>query len=172
MSDSIPNPEDIKLPHEVFTGDNLPDDLKWLMTSFNLKKKDPCIVLLAWHWNRIKNSEDAIQGGIYSLKAALDARVEKIEIAGNKVESLASSVEQLASLLEQKPSIVSQQITHELNAPINESVATCSMLAIQLKELLDQTQTTLKQALWRQAVASFVTGLFIGASLILWIKYL
>jgi hypothetical protein len=49
---------ELRSPEEVFNGDHLPEDLKWLMTSFNLPKNDPTIVLLAWHWKRVANMQD------------------------------------------------------------------------------------------------------------------
>ncbi len=164
--------EDIRLPHEVFTGDNLPDDLKWLLSAFKLKKNDPTVVLFAWHWQRMKHGEDTIQNGIYTLKAALDTRVEKMENAAESVDSLISTLQQLASVLAEKPLTISQQITHELNTPIADSVQSCTTLAAQLKALLHQTQTTLKLAVRQQVTASFTTGLLLGGLAVIWIKHL
>ncbi len=72
-------PEQIELrpPEEVFNGDNLPTDLKWLMTSFNLPKNDPAVVLMAWHWKRVADMKDIIKTGQMELNAALESRIDK-----------------------------------------------------------------------------------------------
>ena len=71
--------QQIRRPEQVFDGDNLPDDLKWIMSHFGLPKSDPAVVLIAWHWYRVLNNQDAIHAGAMELKAVLDPRLEKFQ---------------------------------------------------------------------------------------------
>ena len=70
---------ELRPPEEIFNGDNLPADLKWLMTSFNLPKNDPAVVLMAWHWKRVVDMKDVIKTGQMELNAALETRIDKAE---------------------------------------------------------------------------------------------
>lgn len=160
--------EDLKKPEEIFNGDNLPDDLKWLMSHFGLPKNDPTVVLLAWHWQRVQNHNDTIQNSIFMLKAALDVRLEKIQSSATTVETLTGSLEELSHVLSQKPLVISQQIETELKTPITDSVQTCAELASRLKALLDHAHITLKATLRRQMWACFLSGLVVGSMLIPW----
>jgi len=160
--------DELKKPEEVFNGDNLPEDLKWLMSHFGLPKNDPTVVLLAWHWQRVQNHNDAIQNSILMLKAALDTRIEKIESCASTVTTMTGTLEELSLVLSQKPLLISQQIEGELKTPIAASVQACSTLASRLSALLNYTNTTLQTTSRRQMWACFVSGLVIGSMLIPW----
>lgn len=160
--------EALKKPEEIFNGDNLPEDLKWLMSHFGLPKNDPTIVLLAWHWQRVQNHNDTIQNSILMLKAALDARIENIQTGVSTVETLTDILTELSAVFSNKPLLISQQIETELRTPISESVQTCTALAALLKILLNHVDTTLKVTTRRQMWACFTSGLVIGSMLIPW----
>lgn len=158
----------LKKPEEVFHGDHLPEDLKWIMSDFGLSKNDPAVVLIAWHWHRVQQQQDTLQDGLLTLKAALDARLEKISGCAATVETLTGSLQDMAKALEQKPLHISRQIEAELKAPIAASAATCATLATRLKSLLLHSETTLRITARRQALAAFIAGLAIGSMLIPW----
>jgi hypothetical protein len=158
----------LKRPEEVFHGDHLPEDLKWLMSHFNLPKNDPAIVLIAWHWHRVQQQRDILQDGTLALRAALDSRLEKITTCAATIESLAGSLESLSKVLAEKPLYVSQQIEAELKAPMAASAATCATLVTRLRSLLHHADTVVRGAQRRQALAAFISGLAVGSMLIPW----
>jgi hypothetical protein len=93
--------QQIRRPEQVFDGDNLPDDLKWIMAHFGLPKSDPAVVLIAWHWYRVLNNQDAIHAGAMELKAVLDPRLEKFQSSSAALERLLPGLDKLIGFLTQ-----------------------------------------------------------------------
>jgi hypothetical protein len=93
--------QQIRPPEQVFDGDNLPDDLKWIMTHFGLPKHDPAVVLIAWHWYRVLNNQDAIHAGAMELKAVLDPRLAKFQASSVVLERLLPGLDRLIQFLTQ-----------------------------------------------------------------------
>jgi hypothetical protein len=93
--------QQIRPPEQIFDGDNLPDDLKWIMTHFGLPKNDPAVVLIAWHWYRVLNNQDAIHAGAMELKAVLDPRLAKFQASSVVLESLLPGLDKLIQFLTQ-----------------------------------------------------------------------
>ena len=69
------DPKQLSKPDEIFDGDKLPEDLKWIMSHFGLPKDDPLVVLMAWHWHRVQQNHDVILAGTMQLKAFLDPQI-------------------------------------------------------------------------------------------------
>jgi hypothetical protein len=93
--------QQIRTPEQVFDGDNLPDDLKWIMAHFGLPKSDPAVVLIAWHWYRVLNNQDAIHAGAMELKAVLDPRLAKFQASSVVLERLLPGLDKLIQFLTQ-----------------------------------------------------------------------
>jgi len=93
--------QQIRPPEEVFDGDNLPDDLKWIMSHFGLPKSDPAVVLIAWHWYRVLNNQDAIHAGAMELKAVLDPRLQKFQSSSAVLEAVLPSLDKIVQFLTQ-----------------------------------------------------------------------
>jgi hypothetical protein len=93
--------QQIRTPEQVFDGDNLPDDLKWIMAHFGLPKNDPAVVLIAWHWYRVLNNQDAIHAGAMELKAVLDPRLEKYQASSAILERLLPGLDKVIQFLSQ-----------------------------------------------------------------------
>jgi hypothetical protein len=163
------DPQALKRPEETFNGDNLPDDLKWIMAHFGLPKHDPAVVLIAWHWFRVNQGADVLKNGTLALQVALDARLQKVNAGSAAVENLVDLVENLTALLSPRPLAISQQIESELKIPITDSVKACSKLAVEMNALLSRSTTVLKTASRRQLLACLMAGFATGTTLTAWI---
>ena len=117
-------PEQIELrpPEEVFNGDHLPEDLKWLMTSFNLPKNDPTIVLLAWHWKRVANMQDITKQAQMELSAALESRIDKIEGFAGTIQQVDANLGKVNDSLTQEHLHLKTKIEKEMKQPIANSL--------------------------------------------------
>ena len=62
-------------PEDLFDPGTFPDDLKWVPAHYKLHPSDPVYLLIAWHWRRVKQSEDTLKATIVEIKQALDDRI-------------------------------------------------------------------------------------------------
>jgi len=62
-------------PEDLLEPGNFPDDLKWVPAHYKLHPTDPVYLLIAWHWRRVKQSEDTLKATIVEIKKALDDRI-------------------------------------------------------------------------------------------------
>ena len=60
-------------PEDLLEPGNFPDDLKWVPAHYKLHPTDPVYLLIAWHWRRVKQSEDTLKATIVEIKKALDS---------------------------------------------------------------------------------------------------
>ena len=137
MPDSI----ELRPPEEVFNGDHLPEDLKWLMTSFNLPKNDPTIVLLAWHWKRVANMQDITKKAQMELSAALETRIDKIEGFAGTIQQVDTNLGNVNMVLSQEHLHLKTKIETEMKRPIAECLDKAVEVATILEKLLQTIQT-------------------------------
>jgi hypothetical protein len=137
----MPDPIELRPPEEVFNGDNLPEDLKWLMTSFNLPKNDPTIVLLAWHWKRVANMQDITKKAQMELSAALEARIDKIEGFAGTIQQVDTNLGKVNVVLTQEHLHLKSKIETEMKRPIAESLEKAIQISTSLEKLLQKIQT-------------------------------
>jgi hypothetical protein len=71
------------------------------MAHFGLPKSDPAVVLIAWHWYRVLNNQDAIHAGAMELKAVLDPRLAKFQASSVVLERLLPGLDKLIQFLTQ-----------------------------------------------------------------------
>jgi hypothetical protein len=153
---------------ELLDPENLPEDLHWLATEFELNPDDPVFALIAWHWHRVQQGEDSLRGAAMELKAAVDHRIDQLMGATETALTLQNQLEAVRSALEVEPLALSQRIEADLRRPVSETVAEVSRLSSTVDRLVRTTETMLRRAQRRQALASFVIGVGFGGSLILW----
>ena len=55
-------------PEDLLEPGNFPDDLKWVPAHYKLHPTDPVYLLIAWHWRRVKQSEDTLKATIVEIK--------------------------------------------------------------------------------------------------------
>jgi hypothetical protein len=132
---------ELRPPEEVFNGDNLPTDLKWLMTSFNLPKNDPAVVLMAWHWKRVADMKDVIKTGQMELNAALETRIDKAEGFANTIQQVDVNLGKLAEALTLTHLNLKAKIEAEIKQPIADSLEKAARLGTSLEKFLQTIQT-------------------------------
>lgn len=142
--DEALNAVTLKNPEDIYDLDNLPDDLKWIITHFNLPLYDPLVVMLAWHAVHIHNCRDVIQSATFELKANLDSRVKKIEAEAEILNTLTDATMLLRDTLTEKPLAIAQRLEEELKAPVDAATKSCVQLSAQLTATVQQTTETLK----------------------------
>jgi len=136
---------ELRPPEQVFKGDDLPDDLKWLMTSFNLPKSDPAVVLMAWHWKRVANTQDIIKLGQMELIAALESRIDKVKNFAETIHQVDSNLGQVNAALAQEHLHLKAKIEEELHKPLADSLGNAVQVAATLEMLLKTIQTSAEQ---------------------------
>ena len=72
-------------PEDLLDPGHFPDDLKWVPAHYKLHPTDPVYLLIAWHWRRVKQSEDTLKATIVEIKKALDDRIGHLTEAAETV---------------------------------------------------------------------------------------
>ncbi|MST93714.1 MAG: hypothetical protein EXS33_00310 [Pedosphaera sp.] len=145
-------PEDLLDPAEF------PDDLKWVAAHHNLHPTDPVYLLVAWHWRRVKQSEDTLKAAIVELKAALDIRLEAITEAAETVTGVNEALAGVQDALEEKPAQLEAQLEAKLSHPLANALAQLHALEKSLTPLARTFQMSQR----RQLLAALLVGVTLG----------
>lgn len=149
----------IRTPEEVFDGDNLPDDLKWIMSHFGLPKSDPAVVLIAWHWYRVLNNQDAIHAGAMELKAVLDPRLQKFQASSAVLETVLPNLDKIVQFLTQDDEAMKAKV-EGWQKPIEQ-------VAESLEKVVRNIDRRWQEQTWQHHLAFGLGGLATGALLTL-----
>ncbi|MFZ5497040.1 MAG: hypothetical protein ACOZE5_17110 [Verrucomicrobiota bacterium] len=149
-------------PEELLDPAKYPEGLKWLAEHFKLPPNDPAFLLLAWHAQKVSGAEDALKLKTMELKAALDARVEKIEAAAGRIAAVGAQLTALEKALEQKPLTLTRRIEADLKTPVAEVIQNLRSLDRSLTESLRNAKDTLGAADRRQSLAALIAGFTAG----------
>lgn len=149
---AAPKPEDFLVP------ENFPDDLKWVPAHYRLHPSDPVYLLIAWHWRRVKQSEDTLTAINVQLQRALSDRINQVMAAAETVAGVNEALADVRVALEEKPAEFEAQLDAKLSAPVANAVARVQTLEQSLAPLARSFQT----ATQRQLLAMFVAGAAVG----------
>lgn len=147
-----PKPEDLLDP-DVF-----PDDLKWVPAHYRLHPNDPVYLLIAWHWRRVKESEDTLKSAIVELRAAVDARIGALADAAETVGGVNEALVDLQGMLAEKPAELTQQIDAGLAEPLEKALGKLAALEKSLLSAARSFQVSQR----RQLLASLLIGVALG----------
>ncbi|MBX3738900.1 MAG: hypothetical protein KF715_19565 [Candidatus Didemnitutus sp.] len=145
-------------PEDLLDPEHLPADLKWIASHHRLQPDDPVYLLIAWHWQRVKGSEDALSARTAELKATLDHRLETLRACTETIPGLAPTLRTLVERLEQQPLLANETIKEQLEAALTAAV-------VQLTDLEKRTAVAGKLIgvhRRRENVATFLIGLSLG----------
>jgi hypothetical protein len=145
-------PEDLLDPAEF------PDDLQWVAAHHKLHPTDPVYLLVAWHWRRVKQSEDTLKAAIVELKSALDVRVGTLAEAADTVTGVHEALAGVQEALEEKPGQLGEQLDAKLNQPLANALAQLQALEKSLAPLARTFQTAQR----RQLLATLLVGVTLG----------
>jgi hypothetical protein len=149
----------LRSPEEIFDGDKLPDDLKWIITHFGLVKNDPIVVLFAWHWHRVHQNQEVIDGGALQFKALLDPRIAKIERYAQTIEKIQPGLDKVVQLLSRDEATLKGKLQEGLQRPVDQTIEA-------LQKVVSDLQQTKNQLSWEKYLAVYLGGLASGALLI------
>lgn len=145
-------PEDLLDPAEF------PDDLQWVAAHHKLHPTDPVYLLVAWHWRRVKQSEDTLKAAIVELKSALDVRVGALAEAADTVVDVNEALTGVQEALEEKPGQLGEQLDAKLTQPLANALAQLQALEKSLAPLARTFQTAQR----RQLLATLLVGVTLG----------
>ncbi|SDT90498.1 hypothetical protein SAMN05444156_0606 [Verrucomicrobium sp. GAS474] len=158
----------MKAPGELAYPDTLPDDLKVILAAQKVPSDDPLLAVLAWHWGRINQSNDALQETGMVLKVALDERIKVIAGSVKALEEVARHLDVMNGLLSEKPSVLGKQIEAELTRHIGSALSATQGIAGVLSSLFQKTEGSFRRLHRERFAAAFLSGLASGALLIPW----
>lgn len=164
--------QELRSPEEVFNGDNLPDDLKWVMTHFGLPKNDPFVVLLAWHWHRVQSNKDVLESARQEMDTSLDAKLKAFEEIAAKSVSLKDEIRRLEALMARSPDTIAEEWRTKWDASLKKGMADVKALSDSLNTLLPQTKSAFRTLRIHQMLAVFFSGLASGSLIGIWIHSL
>jgi hypothetical protein len=145
-------------PLDLLDPETLPDDLRWVVSEFRLHPRDPVFQLIAWHWQRIENSEDRLRNAGMQLQATIDARLEQAGTVAESADALAGHLVALREALDKRPALVSEQLGEELRAPLAAFRAQEQALAAVVK----RAEATVGRSRHREILAALIIGLGLG----------
>jgi hypothetical protein len=145
-------PEDLLDPAEF------PDDLKWVTAHHRIHPTDPVYLLIAWHWRRVKLSEDTLKASILELKTALDSRVSVLAGAAETVAGINDALAGVHAILEEKPAELSAQLDAMLAQPIESALVRLQTLEQSLGTVGRRFDTSQR----KQLLATFLIGVTLG----------
>lgn len=145
-------------PEEILDPETFPDDLQWVIAQYRLQPDDPIFLLIAWHWHRVKASEDTIKLAIVELKTVLDTRIAALTEAADNVAAVNLALANVQSALEAKPAQLGHQFEQQLREPVASAVAQLSTLEKTLLPLSKKFQAAQR----RQMLAALVIGVALG----------
>lgn len=145
-------------PEDLFDPGNFPDDLKWVPAHYKLHPSDPVYLLIAWHWRRVKNSEDTLKAITVELKQALGDRITAVTAAAETVAGVNDALAEVQASLEEKPAKLEAQLDAKLAKPVADALTRLQALEKSLAPLARNFQTALR----RQLLATFLTGVTFG----------
>jgi hypothetical protein len=145
-------------PEDLFEAGNFPDDLKWVPAHYKLHPSDPVYLLLAWHWRRVKQSEDTIRSAIVEMKQALDDRIGHLAEAAETVAGVNDALVDVQAALEEKPAHLAAQLDAKLNKPVSDALARLR----DLEKSLVPVARSFQMARRRQLLATLLVGVTLG----------
>lgn len=149
---SLPKPEDLLDPA------SFPEDLQWVPAHYKLHPTDPVYLLLAWHWRRVKQTEDTIHAALLELRVSLDGKMTALSQAAETVNGVTESLAIVQESLEEKPAELTEQIDTMLAQPIENAVGKLRALEKALAPIGRSFQVSQR----RQLLSALLVGVTLG----------
>ena len=147
-----PKPEDLLDPGQF------PDDLKWVSAHQKLHPNDPVYLLVAWHWRRVKQSEDTLKATMVQLQTAVDDRIAAVEEAAEIVGGVNDALAAVQESLDEAPARLEAQLTARLADPVGSAVAKLQALEKSLVPIARSFETARR----RQILTALLIGVTLG----------
>ena len=158
---TTPKPEDLLDPA------NFPDDLKWVPAHYKINPSDPVYLLIAWHWRRVKQSEDNLTAINVQFQRAFEDRIKEVKVAAETVAGVNDALADIQVALEEKPSELEAQLDAKLSAPVADAVTRLQALEKSLAPLARSFQASKQRELLTMFVGGATVGILIAAILLI-----
>ncbi|WP_438479714.1 hypothetical protein [Oleiharenicola lentus] len=135
-----------------------PDELSWVPAHYKLHPTDPVYLLIAWHWRRVKQSEDTLAAAIVEMRTMLDARVNSLAQTAETISGVNEGLASVQAALEEKPAQWSEQLEEMLGKPVRTALERLHAFEKALAPVARSFETSQR----RQSLAVFLTGLTLG----------
>jgi hypothetical protein len=135
-----------------------PDELAWVPAHYRMHPADPVYLLVAWHWRRVKKSEDTLAAGILELRTLLDARTATLAEAADTVSGINESLASVQATLEEKPAELAAQLDAMLAVPVENAMTRLRTL----EQSLGTAAHSFEKSQRRQLLAALLTGVALG----------
>jgi hypothetical protein len=145
-------------PQDLLDPASLPEDLRWISDHHALHPEDPVYLLIAWHWQRVKDSEDTLRASIVEMKAALDTRIEALTDSADAVAGLNELLANLQNELVNRPEILGQELQSQLQQPVTDAVEQLHSI----QKALGPVAASFRSVRHQQILATLLVGLTIG----------
>jgi hypothetical protein len=146
-------------PEDLLQGDDLPPELEWVATHYRLNPDDPVYLLIAWHWHRVKSSEDTLQAAIVELKTALDTRIETLADAADAIADVNTVLTEVRQEMKNRPALLGKELEQQLRQPVTEAVAQLKAM----EKSLGPAARSFRVVRYRELLAALLTGVALGA---------
>ncbi len=143
---------------ELLDAHNLPPELQWVAEHYRLNPNDPVYLLIAWHWHRVKSSEDTLQAAIVEMKTALDARVEALTDSADAIAGVNTVLNQVQQEMTNRPEILGKELETQLRQPVADAVARLQAM----EKSLGPAARSFRTAQRRQVLATLLVGITLG----------
>lgn len=154
-----PEPKEPPLkPESLLDPAAFPEDLQWVPAHYKLHPTDPVYLLLAWHWRRVKKSEDTVQAAILELRTSLDTRIAAVTEAAETVLGVNEALADVQAALEEKPALLSEQLEAMLSQPVESAIGRVQTLEKSLASAARSFQVSQR----RQLLAALLIGVTLG----------
>ena len=149
-------------PEDLLEPAKLPPDLQWVANHHRLNPEDPVYLLIAWHWHRVKASEDALQAGIVELKTALDARIEALADTAEVIAGVNDVLAEIRDEMANRPGILGKELETQLAQPVAAAVAEVKAREKSIASLARSSRRVHR----RELAAALLSGAALGELLI------
>lgn len=145
-------------PEDLLDPAAFPEDLQWVPAHYKLHPTDPVYLLLAWHWRRVKQTEDTIRAALLELRVSLDGKMTALSQAADTVGSVTETLAVVQESLEEKPAELTEQIDAMLAQPVENAIGKLQALEQSLAPVGRSFQVSQR----RQLLAALLIGMTLG----------
>lgn len=145
-------------PEELLKAENLPPDLQWVAAHYRLNPGDPVYLLIAWHWQRVKSSEDTLRAAIVELKVALDVRIATLTETADGIAGVNVVLNEVRQEMAGRPAVLGKELETQLRQPLAGAVVQLQAM----EKSLGAVAQSFRVAQRRELLAALLMGVALG----------
>lgn len=154
-------------PADLLDADKLPAELRWLADQHRLQPNDPVFLLLAWHWDMTKRTDESVRASVIELKTVLDGRLREAKDIAAEMQRLSSAVTALCDIVDPPAKSTAAKFIEDFSAEIGTAREQIARLRAEAEQALSLGPSTSPKSRWLERVTWWGSGFFAGAALLL-----